>query len=158
MVVKLVIRRLCTVWKICKCMIQIFVKSETKSYKVVPYGIKSSLLSSLHLFKLQSSFLWPFDINVFVFEDVHFVNLIHLLKSSKYRLWKKPTITTVPLESVFSTRGQVLDAFRSLLTPKTGEGLICAQNWLKSKIISSVKKEDEEHKVEQRIPRPIIWT
>ena len=74
------------VLKICKRVVQILIKNETKSYKIIPYGLEASLLSSLHLLDLQSSCLWLFDKNVFVFEDVHFENLIHLLKSSKYRL------------------------------------------------------------------------
>nr|XP_011460276.1 PREDICTED: zinc finger BED domain-containing protein DAYSLEEPER-like [Fragaria vesca subsp. vesca]XP_011460277.1 PREDICTED: zinc finger BED domain-containing protein DAYSLEEPER-like [Fragaria vesca subsp. vesca] len=39
-------------------------------------------------------------------------------------------VSTVASESVFSTGGRVVDCFRSSLTPKTAEGLICIQNWL----------------------------
>ena len=35
-------------------------------------------------------------------------------------------------ESTFSTAGRVLDPFRSSLNPMSVEGLICAQNWLRS--------------------------
>ncbi|XP_031111928.1 zinc finger BED domain-containing protein DAYSLEEPER-like [Ipomoea triloba] len=38
------------------------------------------------------------------------------------------TISTVAFESAFSTSGRVLDAFRSSLTPKIVEALICAQD------------------------------
>ncbi|XP_062020428.1 uncharacterized protein LOC133736848 [Rosa rugosa] len=41
-------------------------------------------------------------------------------------------------ESCFSTRGRVIDCFRSSLTPKTVEGLICMQNWLLGDDIAEV--------------------
>ncbi|XP_065865513.1 uncharacterized protein [Euphorbia lathyris] len=34
-------------------------------------------------------------------------------------------------ESAFSTGGRVLDSFRSALTPRIVEALVCAQNWLR---------------------------
>ena len=39
-------------------------------------------------------------------------------------------ISTVASESAFSTRGRVLDPFRSSLTPRIVEALICTQDWM----------------------------
>ncbi|KAL8542381.1 hypothetical protein ACS0TY_003302 [Phlomoides rotata] len=40
-------------------------------------------------------------------------------------------ISTVAPKSAFSTSGRVLDVFRSSLTPKIVEALICAQDWVR---------------------------
>ncbi|XP_050214084.1 zinc finger BED domain-containing protein RICESLEEPER 2-like [Mercurialis annua] len=40
-------------------------------------------------------------------------------------------VSTVASESAFSTSGRVLDAFRSSLTPKIVEALVCCQDWLR---------------------------
>ena len=60
------------------------------------------------------------------------------LNASNYLILSKITrdifailISTVASEFAFSTSGHILDAFRSLLSPKTVETLACSQNWLK---------------------------
>ncbi|XP_021720764.1 uncharacterized protein LOC110688330 [Chenopodium quinoa] len=43
-------------------------------------------------------------------------------------------------ESAFSTGGRVLDPFRSSLTPRVVEGLVCAQNWLRSSPFPNIEE------------------
>ncbi|WCJ18595.1 Zinc finger BED domain-containing protein RICESLEEPER 4 [Euphorbia peplus] len=40
-------------------------------------------------------------------------------------------VSTVAFESAFSTGGRVVDSFRSALTPRIVDTLVCAQNWLR---------------------------
>ncbi|KAE8684162.1 hypothetical protein F3Y22_tig00111151pilonHSYRG00164 [Hibiscus syriacus] len=42
------------------------------------------------------------------------------------------SISTVAYESAFSTGGRVLDSFRTSLTPKMVEALVCTQDWLRT--------------------------
>lgn len=41
-------------------------------------------------------------------------------------------VSTVASESAFSTGGCVLDSFRTSLTPRMVEALICSQDWLRT--------------------------
>ncbi|KAA0058814.1 zinc finger BED domain-containing protein RICESLEEPER 3-like [Cucumis melo var. makuwa] len=43
------------------------------------------------------------------------------------------SVSTVASESAFSTGGRILDSFRSSLSPKTVEALMCTQNWIRGK-------------------------
>lgn len=45
------------------------------------------------------------------------------------------SVSTVASESAFSTGGRILDPFRSSLTSKTVESLMCTQNWLRSTLL-----------------------
>ncbi|KAK3231390.1 hypothetical protein Dsin_003271 [Dipteronia sinensis] len=61
------------------------------------------------------------------------------IKSPKYKILSYVArdilaipVSTVASESAFSTGGRILDSFRSSLSPRTVETLICTQNWLDS--------------------------
>ncbi|XP_075092992.1 zinc finger BED domain-containing protein DAYSLEEPER-like isoform X2 [Nicotiana tabacum] len=51
-------------------------------------------------------------------------------------------ISSVAYESVFSTEGRILDQFRSSLTPKLVETLVCLQDWLRSESLPVNVEED----------------
>ncbi|KAL5856918.1 hypothetical protein ACOSQ3_004376 [Xanthoceras sorbifolium] len=64
------------------------------------------------------------------------------VNSSKYKILSQIArdifvipVSTVASESAFSTGGRILDSFRSSLTPKMVEILICLQNWLRARNI-----------------------
>ncbi|XP_073026642.1 uncharacterized protein [Primulina eburnea] len=57
-------------------------------------------------------------------------------------------ISTVASESAFSTGGCVLDPFRSSLTPKLVQALVCAQDWIRNES-SHIKVEEYLDKLEK---------
>nr|GLL33518.1 zinc finger BED domain-containing protein RICESLEEPER 2-like [Ipomoea trifida] len=52
-------------------------------------------------------------------------------------------ISTVASESAFSTGGRVLDTYRSSLTPRVVQALICTQDWLRNETEDSIDGEIE---------------
>ncbi|PWA66938.1 zinc finger BED domain-containing protein RICESLEEPER 2 [Artemisia annua] len=52
-------------------------------------------------------------------------------------------VSTVASESVFSTSGRVLDTFRSSLSDKSIESLICAQDWIRKDKDKIMEKEED---------------
>lgn len=58
-------------------------------------------------------------------------------------------VSTVASKSTFSVSGKVLDSFRSLLTPKVVEALICGQGWIRAAPLPSVEENvDDVEKLE----------
>uniref|UniRef100_A0A7N1A947 BED-type domain-containing protein n=1 Tax=Kalanchoe fedtschenkoi TaxID=63787 RepID=A0A7N1A947_KALFE len=60
-------------------------------------------------------------------------------------------ISTVASESSFSTSGRILDAFRSSLTPRIVESLLCAQDWIRASLSQphSIQVEEDLAEIEK---------
>ncbi|XP_070044851.1 zinc finger BED domain-containing protein RICESLEEPER 2-like [Nicotiana tomentosiformis] len=59
-------------------------------------------------------------------------------------------ISSVASECAFSTGGRLLDLFRSSLTPKLVQALVCLQDWLQNeKLKQPVSVEEDINKIEQ---------
>ena len=67
-------------------------------------------------------------------------------------------VSTVASESAFSTGGRVLDPFRSSLTPKMVETLICTQDWVRASRVPFIIEEslDEISKLDMGKIVPLL--
>lgn len=54
-------------------------------------------------------------------------------------------VSSVALESAFSAGGRILDSFRSSLTPKVVQALVCCQDWLRSDSLPVGIEEDLDY-------------
>ena len=66
-------------------------------------------------------------------------------------------ISIVSSKSAFSTSGRILDAFKSSLSPKTVEALVCSQNWLKKYHTINLQEISEEVEKYEDITQCIIY-
>ncbi|XP_072054279.1 zinc finger BED domain-containing protein RICESLEEPER 2-like [Arachis hypogaea] len=64
-------------------------------------------------------------------------------------------VSTVVLESVFSTERRVLDPYRSSLTPRMLEALVCTGDWLKKDLFSAF---DDDGEVLQQVYQDIFFS
>ncbi|XP_009790028.2 zinc finger BED domain-containing protein RICESLEEPER 2-like [Nicotiana sylvestris] len=59
-------------------------------------------------------------------------------------------VSSVASECAFSTGGRLLDSFRSSLTPKLVQALVCLQDWLRNeKLKQPISVEEDLDKIEQ---------
>ena len=65
-------------------------------------------------------------------------------------------ISTDASKSAFRTSGRILDAFRSSLSSKTVEALVCSQNWLKKDHTINLQEILEEVEKYEDITQGII--
>ncbi|KAL4556392.1 hypothetical protein LXL04_039043 [Taraxacum kok-saghyz] len=73
-------------------------------------------------------------------------------------------VSTVASESAFSTGGRVLDSFRTSLTPRMVEALVCTQDWVRDchdpinvdDILLEIEKLEEEGLKDLTVDQPTI--
>ncbi|PHT99438.1 26S proteasome non-ATPase regulatory subunit 11 [Capsicum chinense] len=95
-------------------------------------------------FEKESNVDDKFDLEKYLKDDVEKIKDFNILNRWKASLERYPIVSriardvlaiptsTVASESVFSTGSRVLDCYRSSLSAKTVEALICGQQWLRS--------------------------
>ncbi|KAF7127947.1 hypothetical protein RHSIM_Rhsim11G0015000 [Rhododendron simsii] len=73
------------------------------------------------------------------------------LNSSKYPIVSQMArdvlaipVSTVASESAFSTGGRVIDPYRSVLSPKTMEAVICTQQWIRKPTKINIREQLDE--------------
>ena len=66
-------------------------------------------------------------------------------------------ISSVASECAFITGGRVLDPFRSSLTPKIVQSLICVQDWLRSESFPINIEEDLEYLEQLELGKNLIF-
>lgn len=93
-------------------MNEIMTKNEVEEYLLEPLEKRTGTFDILNWWKVNSS---KYPILGLIAKDVLAM-----------------PVSTVASESAFSTGGRILNNYRSSLTPKTVEALICAQDWFRS--------------------------
>ncbi|XP_075078864.1 zinc finger BED domain-containing protein RICESLEEPER 4-like isoform X1 [Nicotiana tabacum] len=89
--------------------------------------------------------------------DYCFIEYVFKTKDARFPILEEMArdVLAVPVSSVasecaFSTGGRLLDSFRSSLTPKLVQALVCLQDWLRNeKLKQPISIEEDLDKIEQ---------